>query len=248
MTAANKDRKTPYQEGQRLGLAVAAASKIYTLTFVCVNTAGYAVPGVNTAGFKLGGVAEAQCDNSAGANGAKYVEVRRRGVFQFAAAGLGIGHVGRHLWLADDQTVQTDPTNVYAGRLAYFISATVAPVAVNCDLPAPQPFIVTLPLFTGWVKNGADQDIVLPPLKIPTDYSITRAYAHLGTAPGAGKTLGLKLRGSAAITIAGAATMGANEALAIDWNRDSDLGVMANETAGGLGANAEVQFLAYPKY
>lgn len=125
MTALSADRHTPYKEGDIVEYPVAASSKIYNGSLVGINTSGYAVPAADTANFKCAGVAEEQVDNSSGANGAKTVKVRTRGVFKFTATSITQAMVGAAMYVKDDQTFDDTSTNsVQCGTLARYESAT----------------------------------------------------------------------------------------------------------------------------
>lgn len=133
MTALAADRQTPYREGVELEYKVAANAKIYAGSLVCLNATGYAVPGADTANFRLLGVASENVDNTGGANGDKTVRVRRKGVYRFAAAGMAVTNIGAAVMVTDDQTVALTSTNsVAAGKIAEFISATE--VGVDIDM------------------------------------------------------------------------------------------------------------------
>lgn len=107
------DRNTPVRTGELLHLPVAANAKIYAGALVALNTGGYAVPGSTTTGLKAAGRAEEQADNTGGADGARWITVRR-GVFKFANSGtdpVGQAHVLGDCYIVDDQTVAaTDGT------------------------------------------------------------------------------------------------------------------------------------------
>ena len=112
---------------------VAAAARIFAGSLVCLNATGYAVPGGDTANFKLLGVAREFVDNSTGSNGDAMVRVRRKGVFRFSAAGMAVTDVGAGVNVADDQTVAKTTTNsVACGRIVEFVSATE--VGVDIDM------------------------------------------------------------------------------------------------------------------
>jgi hypothetical protein len=104
--------------------------------------------------------------------------------------------------------------------------------------------VIPLPRFTGWTKDGADKTIALPALELPVPVIVKRAYANLGTAPGTGKTLALKLNDTALLSIAEAATQGEAEDLAIAVAKDTDFVIKANETSGGTGANCDIILIA----
>lgn len=104
--------------------------------------------------------------------------------------------------------------------------------------------VITLPRFTGWTKDGTDKTITLPALELPVPVIVKRAYAMLGTAPGAGKTLALKLNDTALASIADANVVGEAENLAIAIAANTDFVVKANETADGAGANCDIMLIA----
>jgi len=107
------------------------------------------------------------------------------------------------------------------------------------------PFFLTLPRFTGWTKDGTDKTITLPAIESPNPVVVKRAYANLGTAPGTGKTLALKLNDTALLSIAEDATQGEAENLSIAIAKDTDFVIKANETADGAGANCDITLVMY---
>ena len=124
MSALTRDRATPYREGIEVEYLVAANTKIYAGSLVCVNAAGYAVPAADTSGYRFAGVALEQVDNS---DGGKNVRVRRAGVFEFDAVSISQGMVGVAMYAADDHTFDdaAGPTNdIKVGLLVKYVSAT----------------------------------------------------------------------------------------------------------------------------
>jgi hypothetical protein len=110
-----------------LDYPVAASTKIYAGSLVCVNADGFAVPAADTSGYVFVGVALEQVDNSAGANGAKNLRVRRQGVFEFDAASITQAMVGDPMYAVDDHTFDdaAGPTNdIKVGLLVKYASAT----------------------------------------------------------------------------------------------------------------------------
>jgi hypothetical protein len=91
-----------------MSVPVAAAQQIFAGALVAVNATGYATPGATATTLRGIGRAEAQADNSAGADGAISVDVMR-GVFRFgnsAAADLITrAEIGADCYIVDDQTV-----------------------------------------------------------------------------------------------------------------------------------------------
>ncbi|MGQ9687283.1 MAG: hypothetical protein ACUVXF_00625 [Desulfobaccales bacterium] len=134
MAALTKDRATPYREGIEIEFPVAANTKIFSGSLVSANSNGYAVPAADTAGHKFLGVALEQADNSAGANGAKKVRVRRAGVFEFDALSITQAMVGAAMYVVDDHTVDdySGPTNdIRVGILVKYVSDTKGWVDIN---------------------------------------------------------------------------------------------------------------------
>lgn len=127
MTALTRDRVTSYREGVEMDFPVAAGTKIFAGSLVCVNADGFAVPAADTSGYVFVGVALEQVDNSAGANGAKSLRVRREGVFEFDAASITQAMVGDPMYVVDDHTFDdaAGPTNdIKVGLLVKYASTT----------------------------------------------------------------------------------------------------------------------------
>jgi hypothetical protein len=127
MSALTKDRATAYRDGIEIDFPVAANTKIFAGSLVCVNSGGYAVPGADSAGLKFMGVAMSQVDNSAGANGDKSLRVRRSGAFEFDAASITQAMVGDPMYAVDDHTFDDagGPTNdIKVGVLVKYVGAT----------------------------------------------------------------------------------------------------------------------------
>jgi len=99
-----------------------ASTIVYQGALVVID-AGYAAPGRTATGLVAAGRAERTYDNSAGANGAKTVEVRR-GVFAFENSSAGDliaqTEIGTLCYIVDDQTVAKTnggATRSIAGRV-----------------------------------------------------------------------------------------------------------------------------------
>jgi hypothetical protein len=109
MAALTTERDTKHREHSRLrSLPVAASTTIYAGSLVCVNAAGYAVPGSTATTLQAVGRAEKTVDNSAGVAGAKNVDVVS-GIFKFgnSSSGDAIAIANRFdtVYIVDDQTV-----------------------------------------------------------------------------------------------------------------------------------------------
>lgn len=113
MTALTAPRITHNRGGtRRLVLALAAATTVFQGGIVCVNSAGYAVPGATATGLVAMGRAADTVVN-AGLAGAVSVELEA-GTFYFANQGndaVTRAEIGRVCWLVDDQTVAKSDGN-----------------------------------------------------------------------------------------------------------------------------------------
>jgi hypothetical protein len=119
MTALTADRNTPRigDEGAITGilkLPMKASTKIFKGSLVVID-AGYAAPGRTALNLIAIGRAEYTVDNSTGAAGAKFIEVRR-GMFGWANSTAGDliaqANVGAIVYIVDDNTVAlTSATN-----------------------------------------------------------------------------------------------------------------------------------------
>ena len=103
-----KDRNTQRRDGVQFNDPVAASTRIFAGSLVCLNAAGNAVPGSLSATLKARGVAQEQVDNRDGAAGDLRIE-SRRGEFQFAnsasADEITRADIGNECFIVDDQTV-----------------------------------------------------------------------------------------------------------------------------------------------
>ncbi len=284
------DKKLEYTEGVEVPFPVVNADIIYGGALVCVNAAGYALPGSDTADLIFAGVAVERVDNSSGDAGAKNVTLRRRGLFKMTFANsISQANVGDNVFLVDDQTVDLAANcthDIFCGIIAAYIDSThawvdIEPAIKQADVAThiadtsgahsasaisiadagnhfaaaeaevesalqklAKSVVITLPRFTSWTKDGADHAIALPALELPVAVMVKRAYVNLGTAPGADKTLALKLNDTALASIAGTDTQGEAEALSIAIAANTDLVIKANETAAGAGANCDIILVA----
>ncbi|HSI41771.1 MAG TPA: hypothetical protein VLA00_14605 [Xanthobacteraceae bacterium] len=115
MAALTADRNTPARSGDIREVPVKAAAKIYAGALAMIDASGWAVPGATATTLKGAGRAEAQADNTGGADGAISVRIRT-GIFRFAnsAAGdlIARADIGANCYAVDDQTVaKTNGTN-----------------------------------------------------------------------------------------------------------------------------------------
>ncbi len=118
---------------QEFRLPVNGGSRIFAGGMVALNSEGNAIPAGLSAGgsVRAMGVAQAEANNTAGADGALFAQVRR-GAFPFANSTAGdaitIADVGATVFVVDDQTVAKTngtSTRIAAGKCVGFDGAMV---------------------------------------------------------------------------------------------------------------------------
>jgi hypothetical protein len=114
MTALTANRNTPARDSKQFSFPVAASTKIYQGSLVCINASSLAVPGSVATTQKCVGRADEIADNSAGLASAINVPVSR-GCFRFGNSAstdaIALKDVGASCYIVDDQTVaKTDGT------------------------------------------------------------------------------------------------------------------------------------------
>ncbi|HDR9026867.1 hypothetical protein NUV26_21220 [Burkholderia pseudomultivorans] len=108
MTATNQDRNTPYNDAEIIGVPVKGATVIRAGVIVCANASGLAIEGATATTLTYLGRAEQYVDNSAGADGAKLILVRRQKMFKwenFPTDAVTQAQLGKVCYVADNQTV-----------------------------------------------------------------------------------------------------------------------------------------------
>lgn len=108
MAALTADRNTPLRDALEFSFPVAAATKLFAGSLVCINSSGFLTKGAVSTTLKAVGVCQNVADNTAGANGAIQGKVRR-GCHRFANSTAGdlitLADVGASCYIVDDQTV-----------------------------------------------------------------------------------------------------------------------------------------------
>jgi len=130
MTALAEDKQIELQDGVEKDFPMAASEKIFGGALSCVNAAGYALEGSDTAGLIFQGIATNQADNSSGSNGDISVVLRRRGLVKVIMdTAITIANIGDNVFLVDDQTVDlvaNVTNNIFCGIIAGYIDTTHA--------------------------------------------------------------------------------------------------------------------------
>jgi len=127
MTAATRDITTPWQLGEMEDYPVKGGVQIFDNTMVCLDAAGYAVPGADVAGYKFIGIAHGGVDSRLIADGVKNVRVKRVNEHDFESTGAAIDqtNIGDPMYIADDKTVSTVTANsIQAGKLVKVTTET----------------------------------------------------------------------------------------------------------------------------
>lgn len=108
MTALTAGRNTPFRDGARRNFPLAASTKVFAGSLVALSSTGFLVPASTATTLTCVGRAEADVDNSAGANGALSCEVAG-GIFRFANSAaadlIARSDIGANCYAVDDQTV-----------------------------------------------------------------------------------------------------------------------------------------------
>lgn len=105
MKLAN-DRNTPLMDAECIGVPVKAGQTIFAGSIVCVDAAGLAVPGANTAGLTYVGRAEERVSSVGKQDGNVSVLVRRGAAFKWAVdSAIPASKLMKDVFVFDDQTV-----------------------------------------------------------------------------------------------------------------------------------------------
>ena len=108
MSALTADRNTASQHADVISVPVAASTKIFAGSLVVANATGYAAPGSTATTLTYLGRADEYVDNSAGADGALSIRVRRRAAFYFdnsSTDAVTQASLGKACYIVDDHTV-----------------------------------------------------------------------------------------------------------------------------------------------
>ncbi|MCB1824231.1 MAG: hypothetical protein KDJ54_06450 [Candidatus Competibacteraceae bacterium] len=108
MTALADGRNTPYREGSRYSLPVAAAKTLYPGALAALDASGNVTPGATATGLKGIGRVEALADNGSGAAGDIRADIRP-GIYRWenstSTDEITAAEVGDTCYMVDDQTV-----------------------------------------------------------------------------------------------------------------------------------------------
>lgn len=108
MAALTAGRGTPARDGNDFSDPVKAATTIHQGALVCLDAAGWAVPGSTSATLIVRGVAKAKVVND-GVNGAVAIETTRLHAYRFANSAavdlIARTEINKDVYIVDDQTV-----------------------------------------------------------------------------------------------------------------------------------------------
>ncbi len=117
--ALTKDRNTPMRDAEVISVPVHAGAVIHAGALTVAEATGHAAPGSVATTHTYLGRAEESVDNTAGADGAKSVLVRRGKAFKWKNSGADAvtqASLGKVCYIVDDETVAA--TNGGATRSA----------------------------------------------------------------------------------------------------------------------------------
>lgn len=98
----------------RTSYPIAASTKVYKGSLVCLNSGGYLVPGDQSAALVAVGMCDQDYDNSSGGNAAAQIECIQ-GVFRWDNGNsITLSSVGSLLWVVDDHTVSSSSSGATA--------------------------------------------------------------------------------------------------------------------------------------
>lgn len=122
----------------RTSAPVLTAIHIYEGTMVfAVAASGYATDDDAGGANHFLGIAAAECDNSAGASGAKSVELYTEDEFDLVGSGFTQALVGDKIYATDNYTITpTSTTATLIGRCTEFLSTTKLRVKLEVGLQA----------------------------------------------------------------------------------------------------------------
>lgn len=135
------DRMTERKTGLLLTLLMAASTVVEGGKMVGVNGDGYAVEAADAASIRVLGVSDQNVDNSAGAAGAKRLQIYSGGLYKLKNSGTNAvdqADAGQLCFVEDDETVADSPgtKGIVAGRVI-----EVASDGVWVQIPAGMPQI-----------------------------------------------------------------------------------------------------------
>jgi len=106
MTAITEPRDTAWRDCILVPVPVAKGEVIPMGAIVCVNSAGFAVNGKADATLKYAGCADESVDNSAGGDGAQFINVRAKKAFKWANDGtITQASLLNRAFILDNQTM-----------------------------------------------------------------------------------------------------------------------------------------------
>lgn len=109
MTAITQPRDTPWRDCILVPLPVAKGEVIPMGAIVCVSATGFAVNGIEDATLKYAGCADESVDNSAGEDGAQFINVRANKAFKWASDGtITQASLLTRAYIVDNQTLSAE--------------------------------------------------------------------------------------------------------------------------------------------
>lgn len=136
MAALASDRIAPERDARDIAYPVAAGVKIYVGALVLLSATGMAQPAATAAGLSVAGVSRQFVDNTAGADGAVKVTVRRTLVKFGNGDAIAQADVGKMAYAVDDQTVSKGAAGKSPVGLIVEVEADGVWIRIAADTPA----------------------------------------------------------------------------------------------------------------
>jgi hypothetical protein len=245
MSALTADRNTPRQEGEILEWPVKGSTKIYAGALVAVDASGYVKGGVTALALIGLGRAEAQVDNSAGADGALTIRVRP-GTFRYdnslSTDAITSANVGALCYIVDDHTVALTDGGGTRSRAGTVVFVDTIGVWVEFDADDVQSHVVGkvfVPLKVATIAGSNTYYAVTPVAgRVTKIWSIIEGVLTTGDA-----TLTAKINGTGITTGVLTITQSGSAAGDVDSAVPTALNVVAagdklSLTVGGSNATA----------
>lgn len=122
MATLTTERSTLYIDDSEFeDVPLLANAIVFQGGIVCLDASGWGTKGAVATTLKAVGIAQYNCDNTGGANGAKYVRVRKGKHVMVNSGDVTRANIGAPCYIVDDQTVAMSTgtgTRSIAGNVA----------------------------------------------------------------------------------------------------------------------------------
>lgn len=142
MTATTRDVIYTRRDGGLIERPIAADTKVYGGTLLCLDSSGRVVDGEVASGLRFAGLCERAVDNIDGAAEAEHVLLRDQGEFLLTGSGFSASSLGRPVFLLDNATVTLGASDlehwIQVGVVVEVVSSTQAWVRLTPLAESPR--------------------------------------------------------------------------------------------------------------